>query len=252
MSLIQHDSTYVVNFITSNLMSPKIQKFITGLDDGSSKVDTSRLRKYLDGSCFRISAGIRTMEQQCELYQKGRYCVYRIEKAKFFTSNPAFWLKSSKVVDKSKIVTNAFAGQSYHVYGLAVDIVIREFGEERIVVYNGKRMDLKEVYREIGLVKWAKECGLSWGGDWTEIDDIVHFEDSAYQIPSKFDVTLDDGFRSNNYWNEKNANFKFIKTYNGGLTDKKLDLQNLFKSKWFLPILGIGAFLFFKGGKKWR
>ena len=88
MSLIQHDSVYLMNFLSSGVLSPKIQKFIAGLDDGSSNVDTSRLKKFLDGSVFRITCGIRTMEDQLELYLKGRYALYRVEKAKFLTGNP--------------------------------------------------------------------------------------------------------------------------------------------------------------------
>ena len=182
-----------MNFISAGVLSPKIQKFIKGLDDGSSNVDTSRLKKFLDGSVFRITCGIRTMEDQLELYLKGRYAVYRVEKAKFLTGNPIYWLKSSKVVDNSRIVTNAFPGQSYHNYGLAVDVVIREFGEDRTVVFNGKRMLLKDVYKEIGLVKWARECGLP---DLYALENLQDFEDRSLNpvtqnFPTGWDVFAD-------------------------------------------------------------
>lgn len=68
------------------------------------------------------------------------------------------------------IVTRARAGQSYHNFGLAVDVypVIRgkitwDFNPRSVL------------WRRV--VALAKLHGLSWGGDWRGFKDYPHFED---------------------------------------------------------------------------
>ena len=66
-----------------------------------------------------------------------------------------------------KIVTNAKAGQSFHNYRCAVDVV---------PIVNGKpRWDAKdEVWQTIG--RLGKEAGLEWAGDWKRFKEYPHFQ----------------------------------------------------------------------------
>jgi len=56
-------------------------------------------------------------------------------------------------------VTNADAGQSYHNYGVAVDLAF---------VVNGKISWDDHYYKNIG--RWANQVGLTWGGNWRFVD----------------------------------------------------------------------------------
>lgn len=85
----------------------------------------------------------RTFDEQDELYAQGR-------------------------TKPGKIVTNARAGESYHNYGLAVDVVeIKpQFGYDK--GYDKNRWDL------IG--KEAKAMGFEWGGDFKSFVDKPHLQ----------------------------------------------------------------------------
>ena len=66
-----------------------------------------------------------------------------------------------------KIVTNAKAGQSFHNYRCAVDVVP--------IVAGKPRWDVKdEVWQTIG--KLGKEQGLEWAGDWKRFKELAHFQ----------------------------------------------------------------------------
>jgi len=77
-----------------------------------------------------------------------------------------------------KRVTNARGGQSYHNYGLAVDIVL--------LIDNGKSVswDRELDLDKDGLADWQeivhvfKHFGWDWGGDWVSFKDYPHFEKS--------------------------------------------------------------------------
>jgi len=66
-----------------------------------------------------------------------------------------------------KVVTNAKAGQSFHNYRCAVDVV---------PMRNGKPVwDSKDpVWQIIG--KLGKEAGLEWAGDWKRFKEMAHFQ----------------------------------------------------------------------------
>jgi peptidoglycan L-alanyl-D-glutamate endopeptidase CwlK len=66
-----------------------------------------------------------------------------------------------------KIVTNAKAGQSWHNYRCAVDVVPLVHGKPD---WDGSH----PVWAKIG--KIGKECGLEWAGDWTSFKEIAHFQ----------------------------------------------------------------------------
>jgi peptidoglycan L-alanyl-D-glutamate endopeptidase CwlK len=66
-----------------------------------------------------------------------------------------------------KIVTNAKAGQSWHNYRCAVDVVP--------IVAGKPRWDVKdEVWQKVG--KLGKEAGLEWAGDWKRFKEYHHFQ----------------------------------------------------------------------------
>lgn len=66
-----------------------------------------------------------------------------------------------------KIVTNAKAGQSWHNYKCAVDVVP--------VVAGKPRWDVKdEVWQQVG--KLGKAAGLEWAGDWKRFKEYPHFQ----------------------------------------------------------------------------
>ncbi len=66
-----------------------------------------------------------------------------------------------------KIVTNARAGQSFHNYRCAFDVV---------PLRNGKPVwDSKDpVWQIIGQI--GKKCGLEWAGDWKRFKEFPHFQ----------------------------------------------------------------------------
>lgn len=93
-----------------------------------------------EGIDLRLTFGIRTFEEQQALYDQGR-------------SKPG------------KIVTKAKPGQSFHNYGLAIDVCPFE---------NGKlNWDSKQWSK---IAEIGKSIGFQWGGDWQNFKDIPHFE----------------------------------------------------------------------------
>ena len=111
----------------------------------------NEINKSLTGrSQVRIAQGLRTFQEQDDLYAIGR-------------------------TKPGKKVTNAKGGQSVHNYGFAVDIVL---------IIDGKTAswDVKKDWDVDGVADWD-ECvkifakhGWSWGGNWTSFKDMPHFE----------------------------------------------------------------------------
>lgn len=91
------------------------------------------------GMPIRVVEGVRSCEKQNELYAQGR--------TKF-----------------GKIVTNAKCGESFHQYGVAVDLIFVDDG------YNAS--DAK--WDMLGTI--GEELGFSWGGRWQNFPDKPHFE----------------------------------------------------------------------------
>lgn len=66
-----------------------------------------------------------------------------------------------------KKVTNAKAGQSWHNYRCAVDVVP--------IVAGKPRWDVKdEVWQQVGAL--GKAAGLEWAGDWKKFKEYPHFQ----------------------------------------------------------------------------
>lgn len=87
----------------------------------------------------RVVQGFRTTEEQNALYAQGRST-------------------------KGKIVTNARGGESFHNYGLAIDIAF--LNDDGSVDFN--------VSEEIG--KLGESFGFEWGGRWKKFLDKPHFQ----------------------------------------------------------------------------
>jgi peptidoglycan L-alanyl-D-glutamate endopeptidase CwlK len=91
------------------------------------------------GHPVRIVQGYRSIEEQNRLYAQGR-------------------------TTTGSVVTNAKGGQSFHNYGVAVDMVFVKEG------WNAT----ESLWQLLGKV--GKAQGFEWGGDWTGFVDRPHFE----------------------------------------------------------------------------
>lgn len=108
------------------------------------------------GVRLRFSHVFRTLEEQAELFAKGR-------------------------TKPGKRVTNAKPGQSYHNYGLAFDIVLLydndgngTFEEASWDMVRDGDRDKRADWREV--VNFFKSKGWFWGGDFINFKDYPHFQ----------------------------------------------------------------------------
>ncbi len=116
---------------------------ITGLhprvvDALSATINEARAR----GLRVAMQNSLRTPDEQNALYAKGRTA-------------------------PGSIVTNAKAWESWHCYGLAVDIVFKDERGEWL-------WDEKLAWQDLGTI--GKMFGFQWGGDWTKFPDLPHFQ----------------------------------------------------------------------------
>ncbi len=101
----------------------------------------------LDEFAVLITQGLRTWEEQDQLYAKGR------------TVPP---------LGKRHIVTYAKGGYSFHNFGLAFDIVILD------AIGKADWDPSNPGWTRAG--KLGKSVGLEWGGEWRRFKDIPHFQ----------------------------------------------------------------------------
>jgi len=94
----------------------------------------------VDGIEILVTSTLRTFEEQAELFAIGR-------------------------TKPGDIVTNAKAGESWHNFGLAFDVV---------PLVNGKAIWDSPFWNRIG--ELGKQVGLFWGGDFKSFKDKPHFE----------------------------------------------------------------------------
>lgn len=91
------------------------------------------------GITLRITQGLRTIAEQNALYAQGR-------------------------TTKGSIVTNAKGGQSYHNFGMAIDVVPMVAGKP----------DWNYNYKLLQPI--AARFGIEWGGNFKSIVDKPHFQ----------------------------------------------------------------------------
>ncbi len=106
----------------------------------------NRVRAFINeaerqGIKLRVTSGYRTWDEQTRLYNQGRTL-------------------------PGSIVTNAEAGESWHNYALAFDVV---------EIKNGRALWNNANWSKIG--KLGKSFRFSWGGDWRSFVDKPHFQD---------------------------------------------------------------------------
>ncbi len=92
------------------------------------------------GIKLRVTSGLRTFSEQDELYAKGRTA-------------------------PGGRVTNARGGQSYHNYGLAIDVV---------EITDAGKANWNTDWAAIGAL--GESVGWEWGGNWTGFVDKPHFQ----------------------------------------------------------------------------
>ena len=109
----------------------------------------------LTNAFCRFAYTLRSFEQQAEIYARGR--------TKLFDT----------FGNRLGIVTNAKAGQSFHNYGLAIDIVL--------IDGNSASWNTTKDFDGDGVADWLeivdifKSHGWEWGGGWRK-KDLPHFQ----------------------------------------------------------------------------
>lgn len=88
--------------------------------------------------------------------------------------------EQTKLFNQRPKVTNAKAGQSFHNYGLAVDIVLLNDSDGN-GSFDSASWDVFKDFDKDGIADWQevvkvfKKYGWEWGGDW-RFKDMPHFQ----------------------------------------------------------------------------
>jgi len=110
---------------------------------------------------IKVVQGLRSWDDQAKLYAEGRD-------------------DGGNVVDKSKVVTNAKPGTSWHNYGLAVDVAPFDAG---IPDWNVEHPAWKRI------VAVGESVGLTSGSTWRSFPDWPHFQLTGQLPESPDDAT---------------------------------------------------------------
>lgn len=105
---------------------------------------------------FHLFMGLRTFEDQDELYAQGR-------------------------TKPGRIVTNARGGDSLHNYGLAADYVLDSQPDKPGIQWSwDTKADLNADGRRdwIQMGEIAETCLLEWGGRWKRFPDLPHVQNT--------------------------------------------------------------------------
>ena len=208
MTIIRDDEMYASAVAEC---SENIKQFLALLNRKTSDIDWARLEYdgcvQPDGSLFCVLSTIRSAAEQIECFKMGRKGVEYKENIlsvpnPFCSQIPAIQyelISCGTIEDEDELATYAWAGQSYHNWGLAVDLILTKFGDPLYLDLKDKTMSIQDYYALTGLSQLAEACSLEWGGTWTSFVDIPHFQDTVYKIPPKA------------YHYDKNMNFPFVK-----------------------------------------
>lgn len=100
-----------------------------------------------EGIYIRVTAGLRTVEEQDSLYAQGR-------------------------TSPGQVVTNARGGQSYHNFGMAVDCIPSV--NDVNLPYEPDWNDSHPAWKR--MIELAEAAGLNCGADWVHFKDMPHFQ----------------------------------------------------------------------------
>lgn len=134
----------------ANLLHPSIRKEVI---DTITKIENDLFPPTVK---IRIVQGLRTIEEQNELFAQGR-------------TKPGL------------IVTHAKGGSSYHNYGLAIDFVLM-YDKDKNGSYEALSWDVNYDFDKDGVKDWQevvnsfKAMGYTWGGDFKNLTDNPHLE----------------------------------------------------------------------------
>ena len=129
--------------IWDEITRERIQRLHPDILDDAEKfiLDTQK-----EGIELRVTDTYRTIEEQNELYKRGRD-------------------EDGNIIEGEERVTDVKGGYSYHNYGLALDVVEIQDG---VPVWNNPQ------WEKIGRI--GEEKGFEWGGRWRDIIDKPHFQ----------------------------------------------------------------------------
>ncbi len=99
-----------------------------------------------EGIQVQVISGLRTYAQQNALYAQGR-------------------------TTRGPIVTNAKAGQSWHNFGLAIDLGLFKGGK---YLDDAAPRAADAFYKKLGAL--ASTHGIEWAGNWTTFQETPHFQ----------------------------------------------------------------------------
>lgn len=124
-------------------------KDVDGLDSYVQRLLSELIRRCEDEHLYiKVTDGYRSFDEQNKLYSQGRS-------------------------SSGKVVTNAKGGESYHNYGLAVDVAFKKGNTVTWEQYDMNHNDVDD-WKEIG--KIGEDIGFEWGGNWTSLVDRPHFQ----------------------------------------------------------------------------
>jgi peptidoglycan L-alanyl-D-glutamate endopeptidase CwlK len=128
----------------------------------ASRVRSMAEQLATENITIKVVQGFRTWPEQAVLYNRGRDA-------------------NGNVVDKSKVVTNAKAGTSWHNFGLAVDVAPFDGG---VPDWNASHPAWKRI------VAVGESVGLISGSTWRTFPDWPHF-----QMTGRYPESPDDAVR---------------------------------------------------------
>lgn len=110
-------------------------------------------------------------------FRSARGDLLRIEEAWRSAERQAELLNQSRIDARKGVVTRAGPFQSYHQWGLAVDLVWTREGYDDFT-WKGKTHNFsrRETWLETGLPQWMESQGIEWGGRWSDPFDPAHFQ----------------------------------------------------------------------------
>jgi peptidoglycan L-alanyl-D-glutamate endopeptidase CwlK len=127
--------------VTSDKVDNRSEKVIaTLLPEVQPSARALVTKAAADGITIKVISGLRTYDEQNDLYAQGR-------------------------TKPGRIVTNARGGHSNHNFGIAFDVGVFE---------GGQYLDESPKYKAVGVL--GMDLGLEWGGNWKTIQDEPHFQ----------------------------------------------------------------------------